>query len=803
MAPIRYSLHYEDYSEHLMSRFGKLLQMQSLVDMTLMCSSHTLRVHKAVLAASSAYFQEVLQKQTGEPLIILKMRFSVLKCLVEFMYCGKTQCLEENLDELVSAAQFLKIKGLSKVTKEGLGINNHSELPVFTPPVVINRPPQSLIDMHTQDNAENKTPHSQLSSNNNQSGENLNRSNKDMVMRIPFDIDGSTNSTVDYSDPSRVIRPRRGRPSFKRSSGWEGGGVLGRAAERALMRREQDSRKAIHHLKHLQTKHMQDYMERVSLSQAVNSICNNDTASPSYLNMDNDIIYMDQSVSSNSLDAADPFSKDTLGNETITSNYSTAATSATNETSNIGINTAMSQYVNALKSAGLPTDLPILFESGDGSYINVNEQVLLDMVQSSEIQYEVIEQPNIIEKVADPSEIKSIDELSKSIERGEMLMGSKNFPSNNVFDKNSNIHEDTINSLNEILPDNLESFEGQQNFIELDHSLRGEHASMDRDNNNDFSCIDSDMQFFTKSMSDDVKKYYDDQPLNDPRVLDQYCPASTSFDTSFNMSLLDTKTHLGDNTNQQYSSLNTDDLKRNDACYDFSLQLPHTSDFKEDALDCLLSTPKHNEINQDSYINHDTDDRVQEQDEIMKDLMNIENRIQMGNCDSNTTGRERDVSDNINNITLDTELPDLSKEINSEKDDAASSDNTLQWDFIKMNDIGEKNDTINSTNLTTPESNISNSVVDLTDSENIDAEKWDSIKKDHLTDKENKSYNYQNTKSSTLDENIPFAVGLLPLKQVQTSEEEILLKRKNINDIDMLDNVDAKCLKRKTKCKKI
>lgn len=73
-------------------------------------------------------FQEVLQKQPGEPLIILKMRFNVLKCLVEFMYCGKTQCLEENLDELVSAAQFLKIKGLSKVTKEGLGIANNSEL---------------------------------------------------------------------------------------------------------------------------------------------------------------------------------------------------------------------------------------------------------------------------------------------------------------------------------------------------------------------------------------------------------------------------------------------------------------------------------------------------------------------------------------------------------------------------------------------------------------------------------------------------------------------------------------------------
>lgn len=35
--------------------------------------------------------------------------------------------LRRKLDELVSAAQFLKIKGLSKVTKEGLGINNHSK----------------------------------------------------------------------------------------------------------------------------------------------------------------------------------------------------------------------------------------------------------------------------------------------------------------------------------------------------------------------------------------------------------------------------------------------------------------------------------------------------------------------------------------------------------------------------------------------------------------------------------------------------------------------------------------------------
>ncbi|CAH2241888.1 jg16276 [Pararge aegeria aegeria] len=759
MAPIRYSLHYEDYSEHLMSRFGKLLQMQSLVDMTLMCSSHTLRVHKAVLAASSAYFQEVLQKQSGEPLIILKMRFSVLKCLVEFMYCGKTQCLEENLDELVSAAQFLKIKGLSKVTKEGLGINNPSELPVFTPPVVINRPPQSLIDLHSQV--------------------------QDMVVRIPFDIEGG--SGIDYADPTRGARPRRGRPSFKRPSGWETGTGLGRAAERALLRREHDSRKAIHHLKHLQTRHMQDYMDRVTLSQAVNSICNNDN-SQSYLNMDNDLMYMDQAISSNALDPTAPYNKDSLGNETITSNYPTSVTNTANEASSSDINTAMSQYVNALKNAGLPTDLPILFESGDGSYINVNEQVLLDMVQSSEIQYEVIEQPNIIEKVADPSEIKSIDELSKSIERGEMLMGSKSFASHNDFNKSSNANE--INSLNAILPDNLESFGEHQNYVVLDHSLQDSHASISHDNANDFSSIESDMQFFTKTMSDDVKKYYEEQQLNDARVMDQFCPASTSLDASFNMSLLDTKTsHLEENMSQQFNSLNTEDLRRTDDCYDFSLQLPHSNVFKEDTLDCLMS-PKQNEKH-GNYIEDNLDSGVQERDEIIKDLMNIENKIAM------EQSKIINEDNTMNSVLCDDEKENITPNENTNFSSACE----LKWDVSGKDseNVGSIN-VDNALDLGTSESQMTESKADLTKPDEIANDKWDAFKYDEEIDKNVEDLT-DGTINTTLDENIPFAVGLLPLKQMQPSEDDGLLKRK-LSD-DMLDNIDAQCLKRKIKYKKV
>ncbi|XP_063619139.1 uncharacterized protein LOC134791975 [Cydia splendana] len=816
MAPIRYSLHYEDYSEHLMSRFGKLLQMQSLVDMTLMCSSHTLRVHKAVLAASSAYFQEVLQKQNGEPLIILKMRFSVLKSLVEFMYCGKTQCLEENLDELVSAAQFLKIKGLSKVTKEGLGINNHSELPVFTPPVVINRPPQSLIDMHTQDSSEPKhlsTP------NTGQPVDNMGRPNKDMVVRIPFDIENGSNAPVgmDYGDTPRSIKPRRGRPSVRRTGGWESSGPLGRAAERALLRREQDSRKAIHQLKHLQTRHMQDYMDRVTLSQAVNSICGPESTSPhNYMGVDNDLMYMDQTVSSNVLDPTISYPEEhPMRSEGISSYVNTTTTSSASD-SNSNINNAMSQYVDALKSAGLPTDLPILFESGDGSYINVNEQVLLDMVQSSEIQYEVIEQPNIIEKVADPSEIKSIDDLSKSIERGELMSGNKSY-SGAEFEKDAvqfSNHEDSINSLNAILPDNLDSFGDQQNYVVLDQRMQNNN-SMDHDPSHDFSGIEGDMQFFTKSMSDDVKKYYQEQHLNEARAMEQLCPTSTALDTSFSMSLLDTKnSHLDENMSQQFNL--QEDLRRNEDCYDFSLQLPQASDFKDDGLDCLMSTPKQSLNNSSFDINTQLEKPCPGRDEIMNDLMNIEKNMGItSNNDCSVNEAERgepnhkpdfdgDALNVSNAFSNETRENEVAVENTRPPDDITASitSSGLQWDDnMDMNAQETENNHVNNSDTKTndnheSESRYNDAVIDLTAPSTSG---WKDKNKIDMN-KENEPSN-ESTIDSTLDDDIPYAVGLLPLKHVQPIEDSTL-KRKSL-DGGLSLNVDANCLKRKVKYKKL
>lgn len=550
-------------------------------------------------------------------------------------------------------------------------------------------------------------------------------------------------------------------------------------------------------------------MERVTLSQAVNSICGPESSSShNYMNIDNDLMYMDQTVSSNVLDPTISYSKEPpMGNETMTSSYSTAT--STSEPSNGGISTAMSQYVNALKSAGLPTDLPILFESGDGSYINVNEQVLLDMVQSSEIQYEVIEQPNIIEKVADPSEIKSIDDLSKSIERGEMLMGNKGYPGNDYGKDTSqyNRHEDAINSLNAILPDNLEPFTEQQNFVVLDRLQ--ENNNMDSVNANDFSCIDGDMQFFTKSMSDDVKKYYEEQQLNDARVMEQLCPTSTTLDTNFSISLLDTKSS---NMSQQYNPLNHEDLRRNEDCYDFGLQLPQTSDFKEDALDCLMSTPKRTD--EDS---NQLDKQAQERDEIIQDLMNIEKNMAQNNNGegdkSNFDSNVQDFNDTLNvDAVFNDEPNNMQTEMHSEDKNhknaedlsSAITSSGLQWDNIdisnKSNECDENSDMTESDRTRMSDSQFQDSAIDLTGANTL---KDVGIELDESANKENeRSNDGDQGMSSGLENDIPFAVGLLPLKQVQPTEEGSLLKRKNSID-DLLDNVDAKCLKRKVKYKKL
>lgn len=89
----------------------------------------------------------------------------------------------------------------------------------------------------------------------------------------------------------------------------------------------------------------------------------------------------------------------------------------------------MSEYVDVLKSTGLPTDVPILFELEDGSYVNISGEVLLNMVQSNSVQYEVVEHTEDTQQFVQSGITKSIDQISEDIGgRGEASLEQTSNP---------------------------------------------------------------------------------------------------------------------------------------------------------------------------------------------------------------------------------------------------------------------------------------------------------------------------------------------------------------------------------------
>lgn len=66
-------------------------------------------------------FQEILCEEYLELTLIFKSDHSVIMPIVEFIYYGKTSFTEKYIKEIVSAAKFLGIKGLSNIEFENSG----------------------------------------------------------------------------------------------------------------------------------------------------------------------------------------------------------------------------------------------------------------------------------------------------------------------------------------------------------------------------------------------------------------------------------------------------------------------------------------------------------------------------------------------------------------------------------------------------------------------------------------------------------------------------------------------------------
>ena len=95
--------------------FGQLRKEDEFYDVTLVSDDeeHVL-AHKVVLAASSGFFKNILRKSThSNPMIFLSgINSKELNFILDYIYYGRVEMYQTEIDDFLNAAQKLRIEGL-------------------------------------------------------------------------------------------------------------------------------------------------------------------------------------------------------------------------------------------------------------------------------------------------------------------------------------------------------------------------------------------------------------------------------------------------------------------------------------------------------------------------------------------------------------------------------------------------------------------------------------------------------------------------------------------------------------------
>ena len=103
------------------SFFKEMREDQDFTDVTLCCEENKqIMAHKAILAASSPFFKTMLkQNNHPQPIIYLRgVKSQYLEYLIDFVYQGEINILEEELEEFLALAEDLEVKGLGSLDTE-------------------------------------------------------------------------------------------------------------------------------------------------------------------------------------------------------------------------------------------------------------------------------------------------------------------------------------------------------------------------------------------------------------------------------------------------------------------------------------------------------------------------------------------------------------------------------------------------------------------------------------------------------------------------------------------------------------
>ena len=109
-------LQWNDFKENITFLFKELRNDKDFTDVTLACEDgQHVAAHRTVLASSSPFFMELLKKHKHpHPLIYMRgIKSKDLVTIMDFLYYGQANVLQDNLDSFLALAEELNLKGLS------------------------------------------------------------------------------------------------------------------------------------------------------------------------------------------------------------------------------------------------------------------------------------------------------------------------------------------------------------------------------------------------------------------------------------------------------------------------------------------------------------------------------------------------------------------------------------------------------------------------------------------------------------------------------------------------------------------
>ena len=118
----KFCLRWNSYESNISSSFRELREDSEFFNVTLCCDNgiDIVQAHKVILAACSPFFRKILshQKSQQNPFLYLKgICLEDLQAVLEFMYHGEVNLEQDSLNNFLSVAKELAIKGLSVDTK--------------------------------------------------------------------------------------------------------------------------------------------------------------------------------------------------------------------------------------------------------------------------------------------------------------------------------------------------------------------------------------------------------------------------------------------------------------------------------------------------------------------------------------------------------------------------------------------------------------------------------------------------------------------------------------------------------------